>query len=229
MAAQTILILGESGSGKSSSLRNLNPEETFIISTTAKPLPWRGYKKQYTKLDTKNLSGNYFQSSDSSQIIKILKFIDVKMPKIKTIIIDDVQYIMGFEFLSRSLERGFDKFNEIAQHFVDILRYAEHLRDDLKIIFTSHCDNVGDAVNPKYSMKTVGKLVNEKITPEGLFTYVFFATVSKEGDDKIIYKFLTNSDGEHVAKTPIGMFNDLYIDNDMNEIIKVIDAYNNGD
>lgn len=140
-----------------------------------------------------------------------------------------VQYIMGFEFLSRSLERGFDKFNEIAQHFVDILRYAEHLRDDLKIIFTSHCDNVGDTVNPKYSMKTVGKLVNEKITPEGLFTYVFFATVSKEGDDKIIYKFLTNSDGEHVAKTPIGMFNDLYIDNDMNEIIKVIDAYNNGD
>lgn len=90
MAAQTILILGESGSGKSSSLRNLNPEETFIISTTAKPLPWRGYKKQYTKLDTKKISGNYFQSSDSSQIIKILKFIDVKMPKIKTIVIDDI-------------------------------------------------------------------------------------------------------------------------------------------
>lgn len=89
MAAETILILGESGCGKSTSLRNLNPEETFIISTTAKPLPWRGWKKNYIKFNPGDKPfGNWHQTSKSSQIIKIIKYVNSKMPHIKNIIVD---------------------------------------------------------------------------------------------------------------------------------------------
>lgn len=90
MASETILILGESGVGKSTSFRNLNSKETFIISTTSKPLPWRGYKKQYSKFDIKtNPEGNWYQTSKATQIIKIMKYVSAKMPHIKQIIVDD--------------------------------------------------------------------------------------------------------------------------------------------
>ena len=135
---------------------------------------------------------------------------------------------MAFEYMDRRKETGFNKFSDIGGDFTDLLRSADGLRDDMKLIFTAHSENVGDAMNPHWTLKTIGKLVNEKITPEGLFTYVFYAT-AQQGDEKMQYKFLTNTDGEHVAKTPLGMFEDQLIDNDLAEIIKTIDAYNEGD
>lgn len=89
MAAETILILGESGNGKSTSLRNLNPKETFIISTTSKPLPWKGWKKQYTRWDKdSNPTGNWYQTSRSNNIITLMKYVSKQRPEIKTIVID---------------------------------------------------------------------------------------------------------------------------------------------
>lgn len=230
MAAETLLILGESGTGKSTSLRNLNPSETFIIETTSKPLPWRGWKKQYTKFDPSNPTvGNLYQTSNSNQIIKIVKFISSKRPDIKNIIIDDAQYIMSFTYMDRRTETGFQKFADIGGDFTDLLRVADQLRDDIKLIFIAHSENTGDAMNPHWTLKTIGKLVAEKITPEGLFTYVFYSLPIPGDNDRMNYKFLTNTDGEHVAKTPMDMFEDLYIDNDLAEIIKVIDEYNSGE
>lgn len=229
MAAETILILGESGNGKSTSLRNLKPEETFIICTTSKPLPWKGWKKHYTKFSVKESpEGNWVQCSKAPTIINLMKFINSKRPEVKNIIIDDAQYIMSFDYMDRRDETGFKKFTDIGGAFTDLLRAAELLRDDIKLIFTAHSENTGDSINPHWSLKTIGKLVTEKITPEGLFTYVFYAMAIK-GEEKIEYKFLTNSDGEHVAKTPMGMFDELFIDNDLNAIINVIDKYNNDD
>ena len=229
MAAETILILGESGNGKSSSLRNLDPKETFIIGTTSKPFPWRGWKKMYTKFDPKtNPDGNWYQTAKSANVLKIVKYINAKRPEIKNIVVDDVQYTMSFEFMDRRKETGFNKFSDIGGDFTDLLRSADDLRDGIKLIFTAHSENTGDAMNPHWTLKTVGKLVNEKITPEGLFTYVFYAMVIP-GDEKMEYKFLTNTDGERVAKTPLGMFDDQLIDNDLKEIITVIDAYNEGE
>lgn len=228
MACETICVYGESGQGKSTSLRNLNPKETFIISTTGKPLPFRSWKKKYKQLDTKTLTGNYFVSSNWETIIKILKIINIKMPHIKNIIIDDFQYVLSYEFIDRATEGGYSKFSELAQHVMEILRYSEKVRDDCKMIFLTHCENVGDNLNPKYVIKTIGKLLSEKVTLEGLFTYIFFAK-SVEGDNGMEYKFLTNTDGACVAKTPLGMYKSLIIDNDLNEVIKVIDWYNNGD
>ena len=168
MAAETILILGESGCGKSTSFRNLDPKETFIISTTSKPLPWRGWKKQYTKFNPKdNPDGNWYQTPKSSQITKIIKYVNAKRPEIRNIIIDDIQYAMSFEYMDRRSETGFQKFSDIGGNFTDMLRVADELRDDIKLIFSAHSENVGDAMNPHWTLKTVGKLVAEKITPEG--------------------------------------------------------------
>lgn len=158
MAAETMLILGESGCGKTTSLRNLNPDETFIITTTSKPLPWRGWKRQYTKFDTKeHLTGNWYQTASSTQIGKIIKYVNVKRPEIKNIVVDDLQYTMSFAYMDRRSETGFQKFSDIGGDFTDLLRLADSLRDDLKLIFTSHSENTGDSMNPHYSLKTVGK------------------------------------------------------------------------
>lgn len=231
MAAETIAIVGESGTGKSTSLRNLDPKETFIISTTGKPLPFRGYKKKYVplKIEGKNVSGNYYVSSKWDQILKILQIIDKMMPNIKQVIVDDFQYVLSYEFVDRATEVGYTKFSELAQHAMEILRYSEKMREDCKMIFLTHSENVGDVMNPKYVIKTVGKLLSEKVTLEGLFTYIFFTKVSEGDDGRMQYKLITNSDGTCIAKTSLGMFEELEIDNDLAEIIKVIDAYNEGE
>lgn len=231
MAAETIAIVGESGTGKSTSLRNLNPEETFIISTTGKPLPFRAWKKKYIpiKIEGKNVSGNYYVSSKWDQILKILQIIDKMMPQIKQVVIDDFQYVLSYEFVDRATEVGYTKFSELAQHAMEILRYSEKMREDCKMIFLTHSENVGDNVNPKFVIKTVGKLLSEKVTLEGLFTYIFFTKVSEGDSGRMEYKLITNNDGTCVAKTSFGMFEDLEIDNDLNEIIHVIDAYNEGE
>lgn len=231
MAAETIAIVGESGTGKSTSLRNLNPEITFIISTTGKPLPFRAWKKKYIpiKIEGKNVSGNYYVSSKWDQILKILQIIDKMMPHIKQVIIDDFQYVLSYEFVDRATEVGYTKFSELAQHAMEILRYSEKMREDCKMIFLTHSENVGDNVNPKYVIKTVGKLLSEKVTLEGLFTYIFFTKVNEGDSGRMEYKLITNNDGSCIAKTSLGMFEDLEIDNDLDEIIKVIDAYNEGE
>lgn len=231
MAAETIAIVGESGTGKSTSLRNLNPETTFIISTTGKPLPFRAWKKKYIpiKIEGKNVSGNYYVSSKWDQILKILQIIDKMMPHIKQVIIDDFQYVLSYEFVDRATEVGYTKFSELAQHAMEILRYSEKMREDCKMIFLTHSENVGDNVNPKFVIKTVGKLLSEKVTLEGLFTYIFFTKVNEGDSGRMEYKLITNNDGSCVAKTSLGMFEDLEIDNDLDEIIKVIDAYNEGE
>lgn len=231
MAAETIAIVGESGTGKSTSLRNLNPEETFIISTTGKPLPFRAWKKKYIpiKIEGKNVSGNYYVSSKWDQILKILQIVDKMMPQIKQVIIDDFQYVLSYEFVDRATEVGYTKFSELAQHAMEILRYSEKMREDCKMIFLTHSENVGDNVNPKFVIKTVGKLLSEKVTLEGLFTYIFFTKVSEGDSGRMEYKLITNNDGTCVAKTSFGMFEDLEIGNDLNEIIHVIDAYNEGE
>lgn len=231
MACETICICGESGTGKSTSLRNLNSEETFVISTTGKPLPFKGWKKKYTpiKIEGSSINGNYYVSSNWEQILKILKLINLKMPHIKQVIVDDMQYILSYEFVDRSTEVGYTKFSELAQHLMEILRYSETMREDCKMIFLTHCENVGDALNPKYVIKTIGKLLAEKVTLEGLFTYLLFTRVEEGDSGKMEYKFLTNTDGACVAKTPLGMYEDLLIDNDLNEVIKTIDEYNNAE
>ena len=133
---------------------------------------------------------------------------------------------MSYEFVDRATEVGYSRFSEIAQHMMDILRYSEKMREDCTMCFLTHADNVGTEIDPKYVIKTIGKLLSEKVTLEGLFTYIFFTKVSEGDDGKMQYKLVTNNDGKCLAKTPMGMFEELEIDNDLNEILKVIKEYN---
>ena len=150
------------------------------------------------------------------------------MPHIKVLIIDDLQYVMAFEFVDRALEKGYDKYNELAQHIVTIFRKPNEMRDDLTVVFLTHSTNEGTEMDPKYTLKTLGKLTREKVTPEGLFTCMLFTKVNFE-DDTPQYKFITNNNGECIAKSPMGMFDSLEIDNDLNEVIKAVRKYEYGD
>ena len=228
-----IAIVGESGSGKTTSIRNLNPEETFIISTTCKRPGIKGAKKKYPDFkvnkETKEMSGNFYTSSNIEAIKQMMKIVNVKMPNVKVLIIDDFQYLQAFEAMARVDEKGYGKFTDMAKHAYEALKTGMDMRDDLFIVVSTHSENTGDNLNPYYKIKTQGKMLDSVITLEGLFTYVLFTKVVKDDSDAVQYKFLTNSDGTCTAKSPMGLFEDLLIDNDLDYVIKKIKEYNEGE
>lgn len=225
-------IVGKSGTGKSTSfgqfpelgIKGLVPKETVVINVAGKDLPFRGWKKLYTGKITNG--GNYFQSSDATQIAKSIEYINNKRPEIKNIVIDDGQYIMAFEFMGRAKESGYGKFADIGVHLGKVINAAKNSRADLKVYFLWHPEQDKDT---GYKMKTVGKMVDDYLTLEGLFTVVLYTRVSKGPDNKIIYEFITNNDGEFPAKSPIGMFDTLHIPNDLGLVSEIIDKYNSGE
>lgn len=121
------------------------------------------------------------------------------------------------------------KFTDMAKHAYEVLKKGKELRDDLYVCILTHSENTGDNLNPYYKIKTLGKLLDSVITLEGLFTYVLFTKVVRDEENGVAYKFLTNSDGSCTAKSPMGLFPDLLIDNDLDAVIKAIDEYNNAD
>lgn len=225
-----IAVVGESGSGKSTSLRNLNPKQTFIINVAGKPLPIRGYKKNYTPLrkEGEKYVGNLYTSSNVDQINKILTLINRTMPHITNVIIEDAQYIMGFEMMDRAEEKGYDKFSQIAANFYSVLKASMNMRDDLNVCLLTHSENIGNDINPKWKIKTLGKMLDNMITIEGLFTYVFFTKIGNDLEGKKEYRFITNSDGTNTAKSPMGCFEEELIDNDLNFVVTKIEEYING-
>lgn len=215
------LIIGESGTGKSTSLRNLNPAETFIINVLNKPLPFRGGKKSYTPLSTDGLTGNYYSTDDHATILRTIRFVNTKRPEIKTLIIDDFQYIMCNEYMSRAMERGFDKFAEIGQHAHGILKALPTLREDLDIFVLSHSE---PNENGKMKVKTIGKMIDNNVTFEGMFTMVLQTEISDGA-----YSFITQGDARHIAKSPMGMFEGRTVPNDLAFVKDMMTAYNHTD
>ena len=155
--ANLIAIVGQSGAGKSSSIRNLNPAETFIINVASKPLPFKGWRSKYTIWNKENPQGNYINTSNVQTIGQILNYINTKRPEIKNVIIDDGQYLMSFEYMDRAAEKGFQKFTDIAQRFYSVLKTSILMRDDLNVIMTCHSENIGTADEPHFKIKTLGK------------------------------------------------------------------------
>lgn len=218
--AETVLVIGKSGSGKSHSIQYLDPSETFIIAVRPKSLPWRGWKKKYEQ----KTGGNYYVAANYANIIKVMREV-AKRPNIKQIIIDDLQYIMSTEFMDRASEVGFTKFTEIAKHIWQIFNAAEALPgDELKVFMLAH-DEVNDSGERK--MKTIGKLLDDKITVEGLFSIVLFTEIDRSGAESK-YQFVTQSNGTNTAKSPDGMF-DKYIPNNLQLVSDKINEYNEGE
>lgn len=211
----SLLIIGESGSGKSTSIRNLDPKKTFIINVMNKPLPFKGWSKLYTPV--KDLTGNIFATDNTGAIIKTIRYVNQKRPEIKTLIIDDFQYTMANEFMRKALESGWGKFSEIGQNAWRTINELNLLRDDLIGIVLSHSET-SDSNHVK--MKTIGKMLDEKVCVEGMFTIVLNAVV-KEGK----YVFSTQHDGTSIAKSPMGMFETTFVPNDLNEVLKIVRNY----
>jgi hypothetical protein len=224
-----LLVLGESSQGKSTAGRTLNPESTFWINVTGKDLPFKAWKKLYQPYDAKTGKGNYLHSRDWEQIANAIKHINGRMPHIKVIVVDDAQYIMSFEFMERSMEKGFDKFTEIQTHFFDVITAPDSTRDDLITIFLSHTEDVSSSNGTRTKMKTIGKMLDEKITLEGLFSVVLLAYAYKKQDKTIEYVFVTQTNGSTPAKSPMGMFKDITIPNDLNYVLTEMDKYYKGE
>ena len=225
--ANLIASVGTSGSGKSTSIRNLNPSETFIINVASKPLPFKGWKTNYKIWNKENPSGNLVNTSSVEIISKILAYIEKNRPEIKNVIIEDSQYLMGFEAMDRAKEKGFEKFTDIAQKFYSVLKTAIGMRDDLNVVVTCHSENIGTPDYPQLKIKTIGKMVDNVITVEGLFTYVLFTDISRDENNNVVYSFITHSDGTNTAKSPLDCFDEDKIPNDLAYVLQKIDEYNN--
>jgi hypothetical protein len=225
--AQEILIIGESGTGKTTSFRTLDPKETFILNVARKPLPFKGWKTNYTTISKENAQGNYFSSDNADALVRTMKHINDNMPHIKVVIVDDFQYLMANEYMRRANERGFDKFTDIGKHAWEVAHAGKNLRDDITFIMVGHAEETTDFKGTrKLKFKTIGKLVDNVITMEGLFTVVLFTDIHMNGEKEVQYRFQTNqSDGGNTCKSPMGMFSETFIPNDMSSVIDTINNY----
>lgn len=226
--AHGILVIAESGAGKSTSIENLDPKETFIINVANKPLPFKGWKKKYVLWSKDNPTGNLYTGSSAQQIEACLAYVNSKRPEIKTIVVDDFQYMSSFEFFDRSDEKGYEKFTQIGANLARIARMPKDLRDDLTIIFLTHAEESTDLEGKrKFKAKTIGRMVDEKLSLEGLFSIVLFGKVKKDKDGNIRFVFETQNNGENTCKSPKGMFPDFEIPNDLAYVKQAIQAYEN--
>lgn len=195
-----VLVLGFSGSGKSASLRSFGADELSLVNVNGKPLPFR--------TQFKNAIG-----SDDYQSIQGF----MKQQKTKAIAIDDAQYLMANEFMRRSKETGYQKFTDIGKNYWELVKAVEALPTDTIVYFLSHLETDDDG---RQKAKTVGKLLDEKITVEGMFTTVL-KTVVIDGK----YYFSTQTDGKDTCKSPIGLFAEQYIPNDLKMVDEALRAY----
>jgi len=226
--AQSVLIIADSGSGKSTSIRTLRPEETFIINIANKPLPFKGWKKNYTAISKENQKGNMTPVSSSAGIIKAMMHVNDKMPHIKNLVIDDWQYMSSFEYFDRANEKGYDKFTQIAANLAQVAKLPKDMRDDLYIFFLTHSEESTDVNgHRKVKAKTIGKMIDNTLTLEGLFSIVLFGKVVKDENDKLSYVFETVNNGENTCKSPAGMFDDARIENSLQRVKNAIIEYEN--
>lgn len=214
--ATSVLVIAESGAGKTTSGRNLPPEETFWINIANKPLPFKGWKTKYPLLSTENPQGRMSSVATPAGIVKAMDYVNNKRPEIKTLIIDDWQYMSAFEFFDRADEKGYDKFTDIGKWLAQVAKKPVSMRDDLTIFFMTHAEESTDAKGKrKLKAKTIGKMVDEKLTLEGLFSIVLYGKVKRDKEGELAYVFETQTDGANTCKSPMGMFESADIPNDL--------------
>lgn len=221
MPATQILVIGRQGSGKSTGFRNVDPAKTIIITPNAKPLPWEGSAKKYV------VGVNRIQTNKLTDLPATLKLINDTMPQIEIILVEDLTHYMSArtlspEFTSRKFGGdAFAKWGEFGADVANVIMGAENFRDNLTIVYHGHTeiDDEGQVV-----LQTAGKLLDRDIKLQSYFTYVLHCLIIKQ-DTNIQHKYLTNNDGVHEAKTPMGCFPDRLIDNDIKVVIERIHQY----
>jgi adenylate kinase family enzyme len=212
--SKVIAIAGESGSGKTTSQRNLDPKSTYIIDADRKGLSWKGWKTQYSKENK-----NYIQTSDVTKIATILNGINTQALHIKTVVIDTLNTIMVDDEMERMKEKGYDKWQDMAQSVWLLVGNAHLYRDDLTVIFMAHTQTDRDDSGYVFTrIKTSGKKL-DKICLESKFTTVLIA---KCVDGKHIFETQSRNS---TAKSPMGAFEDFEIDNDITKVIKALEEF----
>ena len=222
--ATPVLILGKPGAGKSTSLRNLDPKKTIVISPNSKDLPFKGSTKNYVE------GTNLFRSNDIDSIQSTLAAVSASKPEITTVIIEDLSHfysarILNPTFMTRtSGNDAFAKWLEFgASVYQALFSNAGNLRKDLMVVVINHSDIKDDG---SIGFKSAGKLLDNTIDVPSYFTWILHSVVlpkSTEGK----YKFQTNVDANRLAKSPMGAFSELYVDNDLKSIIETINEYQN--
>lgn len=213
---KVICIMGESGSGKTTSMRNLDPKTTYYIDSDKKGLAWKGWRQQYSK-ELKN----YSKTDRPDMVMALLKQIDTSASAkyIKTIVIDTINGIMVADEMRRCKEKGYDKWQDLAQSVYDIVDYALISRDDLTTIFVAHTQTDHDDSGYTFTrIKTNGKKL-DKICLESKFPVVLLAK-SRDGE----YLFETHANMS-TAKSPMGAFNEAEIPNDVTTVIRRLEDY----
>lgn len=218
--AKLIALVGETGSGKSHSIQFLDPKETYIISVAGKELPFKGSSNLYNK-ELRNCK----DVSEILDVHRLLQTISESALHIKTVIIEDGNYLMAFNLVAKATETGYTKFSVMCQQMINLIQGVKKLRGDLTIIYISHLEEVedsGDIVT--YKMKTAGKMIDNQIKLEGLFTVVLYAVPETKGE-KTDYGFVTNRYKKYPAKSPVGMFPEIRIPNDLKIVIDSVNNY----
>lgn len=195
-----VLVLGKSGSGKTYSIKNLDPEKVGIFSVEKSRLPFR---KEF----------KVAKNATYGMIMKALR-----TPTMDTYIIDDSQYLLVNEFFDRAKESGYQKFTDIALNFRNLIHWINQgVPDNVIVYFLHHTETDADG---SIKAKTIGKMLDEKLTVEGCFDIVLMAET--EGRE---HSFLTQTDGNSAVKSPEGMFSDVKIPNDLAVVDAAIREY----
>ena len=200
--ATKILILGNSGTGKSASMRNFKSDEVMVISCAGKPLPFKN-DFEIIKPKFESIVHDVIQAMDKC--------------KKKVIVIDDFQYLLSFPWLRRIKEKGWEKFEDIQSDYFNIIQACDYMPDDVSVYFMSHTTT---DENGNEKIKTIGKMLDERIQIEGMFT-ICLKTIVSDGK----YYFLTQNSGRDTVKSPIGMFDSYAIDNDLKYVDEKIRNY----
>ncbi len=222
MTATSIMILGESGTGKSTSMRGLDIENTLLIQSIPKQLPFKGAAKWKIYNKETCPTGNRVVTDNADTICSIMK-----STKRKVIIIDDVQFIMSNRLMDKAEQRGnsiFEEYRQIARDIYKIMMTANSLSDDCFVFFMWHPDFDDEG---KVIVKTVGKQTEKINTPPGFFSIVLRTVVNIQGESRE-YNFRTQTDGRDPAKSPDGMF-DYMIPNDLDYVVKKVKEFYSGD
>ena len=225
--ANICIILGASGTGKSSSIRGLEPKETLILNVLRKKLPFKGSNAMYNS-ENKNL----FNIDDHTGAINLLEACNKNAPHIKNIIIDDAIYIMRKEYFKRAKEAGYGKYTELAQHFQQLISTCENLRDDINVFLILHSEDItSDNTTVGYKVSTIGKLLDTQYNPMEVVPMILYSGIKYDDKGNATYGFYTHRFKEGTveipAKSPADMFEEDFIPNNLSIVVRAMNEYYN--
>lgn len=233
--ALPIATVGFSSTGKTTALRTLPSEEVFIISPTKSDLPWAGSSKNYSIYDPQTKKGNMYVTNELEHVYPLMKQVSDNLPHVKYLVLEDIthyfnKYTTKDKFRSKAkTKEGYSRWGDFGADALNaFMNHISELRQDLVIIYNFHAEQYMENGTEKMKIKTPGKLLENEFDIPSYFNWIFYTKVEpydKEKPNKPRYFFVTNDDGYHSAKSPMGAFDEMYVPNDYKAIIDRIQEF----